>query len=395
MRISIVNGFFLPVPPVSGGSTEKSWYNLAREFAAHGHRVTMVSRRWRGFPDRETSEGILHVRLKGHNHHRALWRNLIQDFIWSWRVFFALPSADIVVVNCVCLPAWLGSLKRRAGCVVIMTGRMPKGQYRHYRAIARVLAASSFVRDKVVAENPALAQFARVCGYPIDWRLLNRTIDTSPPSLPEVQPDELTLGYVGRIHSEKGLILLAEALRIVAQTPGLPSWRLLLCGPSDVAHGGSGGGFRGQLLHQLSLAMPAARFSLLDPQFNERTLAGVYRRINIFCYPSLAEKGETFGVAVAEAMAAGAVPVVSRLACFTDFVRDGQNGLVFDHAAPDAAAQLAAVLMRLLRDPDYRHRLSDTARRDTRIYDYAIYAETLLADFAQLTAATKAASSLS
>jgi len=25
MRISIVNGFFLPVPPVSGGSTEKSW----------------------------------------------------------------------------------------------------------------------------------------------------------------------------------------------------------------------------------------------------------------------------------------------------------------------------------------------------------------------------------
>ena len=51
MRITIVNGFFLPVPPISGGSTEKSWYNLAREFVARGHSVTMVSRRWSGFPE--------------------------------------------------------------------------------------------------------------------------------------------------------------------------------------------------------------------------------------------------------------------------------------------------------------------------------------------------------
>ena len=395
MRISIVNGFFLPVPPISGGSTEKSWYNLAREFAARGHTVTVISRRWRGFPHHETSEGLRHIRLPGHNHQRELWRNLVQDFIWSWRVFFALPAADIVVVNCVCLPMWLGRLKRRAGRVVIMTGRMPKGQYRHYRAIARVLAASSFVRDKVIAENPALAPVARVCGYPIDWRLLNRTTGTAPASMPEERPDELTLGFVGRIHVEKGLSLLAEALKIVALTPDLPPWRLLLCGPSDVAHGGSGVVFRGQLQHQLSLAMPASRFNLLDPQFNEHTLAGVYRRIDIFCYPSLAEQGETFGVAVAEAMAAGAVPVVSRLACFTDFVRDGNNGLVFDHTAPDAAARLAAALVRLLSDPDCRRRLSDTARQDARAYDYATYAESLLTDFAQLTAPAKPASSAS
>ena len=65
MRITIVNGFFLPVPPISGGSTEKSWYNLAREFVTRGHEVTMFSRRWRGFPKKETSEGIRHVRLPG------------------------------------------------------------------------------------------------------------------------------------------------------------------------------------------------------------------------------------------------------------------------------------------------------------------------------------------
>lgn len=393
MRITIVSGFFLPVPPVSGGSTEKSWYNLAREFAARGHEVTMISRRWRDFPDGETREGIRHLRLPGWDHQRSLLRNLLLDFWWSWRVFFALPPADIAVVNAVALPVWLGWLKPRAGRVVIMTGRMPKGQYRRYRTIARVLAASSFVRDRVVAENPALAPVSRVRGYPIDWRSLSVETAMTPPGLPEAGPGEVVLGYVGRIHEEKGLNLLADALKLLAGKPGLPPWRLLLCGPADVARGGSGVVFRGRLLHRFSAAMNPGRFNVLDPQFNERTLAGVYQRIDIFCYPSLAEQGETFGVAVAEAMAAGAVPVVSRLACFTDFVRDGQNGLVFDHAAPDAAEQLAAALARLLADAGLRARLAAAARADARAYDYATYAEDLLADFAQLTGPAKPASS--
>lgn len=393
MRITIVSGFFLPVPPVSGGSTEKSWFNLAREFAARGHTVTMISRRWHGFPDEETSEGIRHLRLPGWDHQRRLWRNLLLDFCWSWRVFSALPVADIVVVNAVALPVWLGWLKPRAGRVVIMTGRMPKGQYRRYRHIARVLAASSHVRDRVLAENPGLGAVTRVCGYPIDWRLLSVGSGAAPADLPKASPGEVVLGFVGRIHEEKGLGLLAEALQLLAARPGLPAWRLLLCGPSDIARGGSGAVYRGQLQNRLSSAIGPARFNLLDPQFNERTLAGVYQRIPIFCYPSLAEQGETFGVAVAEAMAAGAVPVVSRLACFTDFVRDGQNGLVFDHAAPDAAAQLAAALARLLTDTGLRQRLAAAAREDARRYDYAAYAEDLLADFAQLTAPSKSASS--
>ncbi|MBL9215492.1 MAG: glycosyltransferase family 4 protein [Opitutaceae bacterium] len=378
MRISIVSGFFLPVPPISGGSTEKSWYNLAREFARQGHEVTIFSRRWPGFPDEEVADGVRHVRLPGADHRRRLWANLLLDFLWSWRVCLALPAADIVVVNAVTLPAWLGWLRPRAGRVVIMTGRMPKGQYRHYRRIARVLAASSHVRDRVVAENPALAAVTRVCGYPIDWSLPNRDAPAAPAA-------EVTFGFVGRIHEEKGLMLLADALAIVGRTPDLPPWRLVLCGPVDVARGGSGAVFRGQLLHRLTQAMPVDRFSLLEPQFNERSLAGVYRRMQVFCYPSLAEQGETFGVAVAEAMAAGAVPVVSELACFTDFVRDGANGLVFAHRAPDAAARLAAALIRLLREPALRGRLTAAARETARAYDYPAYAGALLADFAQLT----------
>lgn len=384
MRITIVNGFFLPVPPVSGGSTEKSWYYLAQEFAARGHEVTSFSRQWRGFPNREEQNGVRHIRLKGHDHNRELWANLVDDFFWSWRVYRNLPPADIIIVNTLTLPVWLGRFRPKAGKVIVMTGRMPKGQYKRYNHLARVLAPSSFVREKVIAENASLAPVVRVTGYPINWQVLSQEGLTQHPQLPAINPDEITLGFVGRIHEEKGLSLLVEALRIVSRVPGLPPWRLMLCGPVDVARGGSGGNYRGQLSNQLSEFLHSDRFNIIDPQFNERVLAGFYRRINIFCYPSLAEKGETFGVAVAEAMATGAVPVVSKLDCFTDFVRHDQNGLFFDHRAPDAAAQLAAALERLLRDADLRQRLGAAARIDSKRYDYPVYAEALLADFTEL-----------
>ena len=395
MKITIVNGFFLPVPPLSGGATEKSWYQLARKFAAKGHQVTTISRRWPGLPDEEIHEDIRHLRLRGYDHKRKLWQNLLLDFLWSWQVFFALPRADVVIVNAVALPMWLGWLKPRAGKVVLMTGRMPKGQYRRYRAIARVLAPSSFVRDKVLEENPALAPVARVTGYPINWNLLNQPGTTTSPFPSDSGQDQICVGFIGRIHEEKGVLLLAEAMQFVAQAPGLPAWRLLVCGPSDIARGGSGSLFRTQLLNRISAALPANRFQLLDPQFNERTLAGVYRRINIFCYPSLAGQGETFGVAVAEAMAAGAVPVVSRLACFADFVRDGENALTFDHTAPDAAQQLAGAIIRLLREPGLRQQLAVAAQDSVRRFDYARYAATLLEDFKQLTVPANSPSSSS
>jgi glycosyltransferase involved in cell wall biosynthesis len=46
----------------------------------------------------------------------------------------------------------------------------------------------------------------------------------------------------------------------------------------------------------------------------------------MFVYPCLAEQGETFGLAPLEAVACGAVPIVSDLSCFGDFITPGVNG---------------------------------------------------------------------
>lgn len=383
MRLTLINGFFLPLPPLSGGATEKSWYHLGREFAARGHEVVSYSRTWRTFPEREVIGGVQHVRLRGYDHDHRRWVNLWNDLRWSWRVYCNIPRADIVVCHAVTLPLWLGRLLPSAGRVVVMPGRIPKGQFRHYRALARILAPSSPVRDLIVRENAACAPLIRVTGYPLDWSLLSQR-QPALPLLPPRREGEVTIGFVGRLHKEKGLTLLARAARVLASKTGLPPWRLLLCGPSDIERGGSGGAYRSEILRLLGEALPGDRFHLLDPQFNDRTLAGIYQRMDVFCYPSLAEQGETFGVAITEAMAAGVPPVVSDLACFRDFLRPGENGLSFDHRAPDAAERLAGALETLLRDADERRRLATQAQADARRYDYPVFAEDLLADFATL-----------
>jgi glycosyltransferase involved in cell wall biosynthesis len=387
MKITIVTGFFLPVPPVIGGSTEKIWHRLAREFAAAGHEVTLVSRQWRGFAEREKADGVTHLRLRGANHRRSLFLNLILDFQWGLRVARHLPPADVVICNTVTLPVWLRRVKPSAGRVAVVMARMPKGHGRFYGGVDLLLSLSAAVTDKLRAENPRLAPRIVPFPYPIDWTIHANAASPeksrNTPASSAHAARELTIGYVGRIHPEKGLrLLLAAAERLLALD--LPAWRLEIIGPSDIAQGGGGELFREALAADFRPAL-GARVKFFDPVFDTQKLAARYGEMDIFCYPSLAEKGETFGVAVAEAMAAGAAPVVSDLACFRELVRAGETGLVFDHRPPDAEARLADALARLLRDATVRRQLAQNAQAHVRRYDYAESARTLLAQLSRAT----------
>ena len=69
----------------------------------------------------------------------------------------------------------------------------------------------------------------------------------------------------------------------------------------------------------------------VGPVFDDKILAQEYLKASIFVYPSIAVKGETFGLAPLESMAYGCVPIVSDLECFKDFITNKKNGLIFNH----------------------------------------------------------------
>jgi glycosyltransferase involved in cell wall biosynthesis len=156
---------------------------------------------------------------------------------------------------------------------------------------------------------------------------------------------------------------------------------LELVGPIAVAAGGGGEGFVAGLEARFRSSL-GDRLQFSGPEFDPAQLAQRYGAMDIFCYPSVAEQGETFGVAVAEAMAAGCAPVVSALACFGDFVTDGENGRIFDHRSPRAAAQLAEILGHLVAHPERRKAMAETAQASVQRFDYPLVAQKLLADLA-------------
>ncbi len=376
MRINIVMGFFLPVPPVAGGAMEKAWHRLAGEFARAGHEVALLSRRWPGFPVQERLDGVRLLRVPGFSHRRHLAFNLLLDGIWGLRVLRRLPAADLTVCNTVSLPVHLARLRPAAGRVVVVVARMPKGQIRFYRRAARLVAISRAVAEAVARECPGLADRTRVVPVPIDWDLQARAAARTG--------DPVTIGYIGRLHPEKGLELLLRAAARLAADPGLPAWRLVLRGPGDVRRGGGGPAFAARLRAEFEPRL-GGRLAFEPPVFEPEPLARCYGALDIFCYPSLAVRGEALGVAPLEAMASGAVPVLSGLDCFRDMLRDGVNGFSFDQAAPDADAGLASVLAKLIRDPGLRSAAGARAQLDARRFDITVVARTLLDDFAQLT----------
>ncbi len=96
--------------------------------------------------------------------------------------------------------------------------------------------------------------------------------------------------------------------------------------------------------------------------------------VDVFCAPNTG--GESFGIVLAEAMAAGAPIVASDLDAFRRVLRGGQAGELFTTGNP---ADLAARRGRLLDDPDARGPGSPPRRpAAVSVYDWPLVARDVL-----------------
>lgn len=173
--------------------------------------------------------------------------------------------------------------------------------------------------------------------------------------LPGWPGDGGALGFLGRMDEpRKGLDVLLRAFGTLArQRQGL---RLLIAGPGEADP-------RGQV--------PAAvrdRVIMLG-QVSQGDKERFYHSVDVFCAPNTG--GESFGIVLIEAMAAGAPIAASDLEAFQRVLRGGQAGELF--ATGDADA-LAAAAGRLLDEPALRARLSAAARDAVRAYDWPVVA---------------------
>jgi phosphatidyl-myo-inositol alpha-mannosyltransferase len=164
------------------------------------------------------------------------------------------------------------------------------------------------------------------------------------------------LGFLGRMDEpRKGFAILLRAFEMLAaERPGL---RLLVAGHGDAD----------EALGRTPAAL-RDRIVMLG-QVSDADKVRVYHSVDVFCAPNTG--GESFGIVLAEAMAAGAPIVASDLDAFRQVLRRGQAGELFPTGN---AAELAAAAGRLLDQPELRAGLSAAASAAVRAYDWPVVA---------------------
>jgi phosphatidyl-myo-inositol alpha-mannosyltransferase len=169
-----------------------------------------------------------------------------------------------------------------------------------------------------------------------------------------------TLGFLGRFtESRKGFPILRDAFVPLARER--PELRLLIAGPGD----------RDDLYEYFPAELhPRIEFLGL---VSEADKARLLRSVDVYVAPNTG--GESFGMILTEAMAAGAAVAASDLDAFRRVLDGGRAGALFPTG--DAAA-LSVLLGELLDDPDRRRDLAAHAAEAVAAFDWPSVARRVL-----------------
>ncbi len=170
-----------------------------------------------------------------------------------------------------------------------------------------------------------------------------------------------TLAFLGRVDEpRKGLQVALAALPAVLQAH--PGARLLVAGPGDAS----------DLLKAADPVAAAAVEVLGTVSDNDK--AALLHSVDAYVAPHLG--GESFGIVLVEAMAAGAPVVASDLPAFAAVLDGGRTGILFDTGSPQA---LSRAVLGLLADDGRREALRAAGSTRARVFDWGVVADRIMA----------------
>ncbi len=168
---------------------------------------------------------------------------------------------------------------------------------------------------------------------------------------------ENTIGFIGRFEEpRKGLQVLIDSLPIVARF--IPDVKYLIAGPGESKD------YIKNIDPQLRNRIKFLGF--LTDEMKESFL----KSVKIYVAPNTG--GESFGIILTEALSAGTAVVASDIPAFKAVLENGDAGTLFTN---ENSAELAKVLVALLRDGEKREKLSENGKLSAQKYDWQVVAE--------------------
>lgn len=271
-----------------------------------------------------------------------------------------LPRPDVVLLSNALLLGLVRPLRAALGVPVLCTlqGEAPyidalpephRSQAwalaaEHAREVAGFLAVSSYTGQLMRARLALPAERVHVVHNGLDVR------PYSPPASFDGTP---AIGYVARLHRDKGLGTLIDAFRELKRRPELAELRLLAAGAT----------LKGDWQHVAAWRRELERAGLgASVEFHSNVgFAGkleLLRRCTVFSVP--ATYGESFGLYLLEAWAMGLPVVQPAHGAFPELLAATGGGLL---CAPDDPAGLGRALHELLVDRPRARALGEQGRR--------------------------------
>jgi len=166
-----------------------------------------------------------------------------------------------------------------------------------------------------------------------------------------------SIGFMGRFEEpRKGLQVLIDSLAIVARF--IPNVKYLIAGPGDSEE------FLKQLNPQLQ-----SRIEFLG-RLSDQEKESFLKSVDVYVAPNTG--GESFGIILTEALSAGTAVVASDIPAFKAVLENGEVGALFKN---QDSADLAKVIVGLLRDDERRKKLANNGKLSAQKYDWQVIAE--------------------
>ena len=347
LRIAIVTQAYRPAV---GGVTEHV-DAVARELKARGHHVAVITSNFRKDASGDTADSDWDE--NGNPDVIRIGRNVVVPFNGAennltigvdlprqLREALRAGSYDVAHIHCPLSPTLPLLTLRHATMPVVGTFhtasssdlvfRVLKGPLQpFYARMKRVLAVSEAAREEVLRHFPG-----PVAVLPNGVDLARFRPGLTP--LPRYDDGIPNILFVGRFDPRKGLPDLMLACAMLARE-GLP-FRVILAGDGRLR----------KTVERMAAGDLAGRVHFEGRVRHDR-LPRYYATADIFCSPALG--GESFGLVLLEAMAAGAPVVATDIPGYRCVITHGRDGLLLPPRNPVA---LAGALRALLLDPARR-----------------------------------------
>ncbi|UCG43592.1 MAG: glycosyltransferase family 4 protein [candidate division WOR-3 bacterium] len=345
LRICLVSAAYHPYP--SGVSEHVS--QLGASLQRLGHKVEVLTTRFSGFHD-DSAEAFpvtrfgraLLVPMNGSYATLPVGLKMARQV----RNFLGDRSLDIVHCHGMFWPEisyWAIRYSQSVNVVSFLTAGFSTGSRggRTYQWLFRNHLRK--IHGRVPVSNRAREAFEAY--IPGDCRIIPCGVDLTrfrPDAAPiaEQKPGSPTILFLGRLDARKGIRILIRAMPNVLAR--LPDARLLVVGTGPEAASSE------RLARKLGVATAIEFVGRADRQ----DIASYYAGCDIYCAPTLG--GETLGIVLLEAMAAGKPIVSTDIPGYDETARADVDALL---CRPGNSHALAAAIVQIAQDSELRNRL--------------------------------------